>query len=355
MFDATERFQANRLPELFAGLPRDEGSFPVQYLGASVPQAWAAASIFRLVAVLCGIHAPHDPTGSRLYVDPALPDWLPELTIRNLRAGSGAAPGPALQGRQRGRAAQQHGLPRRAGTRAATGPATARQAPQTARNAGSLNQTAYHARIQVRPEAAALYERLFGNKDRDAAVADRIPPGQYRTEKFPVLHYGSVPKIDLATWDFKVYGQVDSPLTLTWDQFKALPRKTVETDIHCVTRWTKLDTTWEGVPIQHVLELAQLRPEVSHVVAHSEQGYTANVPLAVLDDDDVLLADTFDGQPLEPEHGYPLRLVVPKRYFWKSAKWIRGLEFLDHDQLGFWERYGYNNDADPWKEERYSE
>jgi len=207
----------------------------------------------------------------------------------------------------------------------------------------------------MRPEAAALYERLFGNKDRDAAVADRIPPGQYRTEKFPVLHYGSVPKTDVATWDFKVYGLVDSPFTLTWDQFKGLPRKTVGTDIHCVTRWTRLDTTWEGVPIQHVLELAQLRPTVTHVVAHCEQGYTANLPLSVLDDDDVLLADTFDGQPLEPEHGYPLRLLVPKRYFWKSAKWLRGLEFLDHDELGFWERYGYNNDADPWKEERYSE
>ena len=207
----------------------------------------------------------------------------------------------------------------------------------------------------MRPEAQALYERLFGSKERDAAVADRIPPGQYRTEKFPVLHYGSVPKTDLATWDFKVFGLVDAPFTLTWEQFKALPRKSVGTDIHCVTRWTKLDTTWEGVPIQHVLELAQLRPNVSHVVAHSEQGYTANLPLSVLDDDDVLLADTFDGQPLEPEHGYPLRLLVPKRYFWKSAKWLRGLEFLDHDQLGFWERYGYNNDADPWKEERYSE
>ena len=207
----------------------------------------------------------------------------------------------------------------------------------------------------MRPEAQALYERLFGSKERDAAVAERIPPGQYRTEKFPVLHYGSVPKTDLGTWDFKVYGLVDAPFTLTWEQFKALPRKTVATDIHCVTRWTKLDTTWEGVPIQHVLELAQLRPTVSHVVAHCEQGYTANLPLSVLDDDDVMLADTFAGESLELEHGYPLRLLVPKRYFWKSAKWLRGLEFLDHDQLGFWERYGYNNDADPWKEERYSE
>ncbi len=164
-----------------------------------------------------------------------------------------------------------------------------------------------------------MFERLFGGREQDPAVADRIPPGQYRTTKFPVLHYGSVPSTDLGGWDFRVCGEVESPFTLSWEQFKALPRKTVATDIH------------------------------------SEQGYTANLPLAVLDDEDVLLADTFDGAELEREHGWPLRLLVPKRYFWKSAKWIRGLEFLDHDILGFWERYGYNNDADPWKEERFSE
>jgi DMSO/TMAO reductase YedYZ molybdopterin-dependent catalytic subunit len=200
-----------------------------------------------------------------------------------------------------------------------------------------------------------MFERLFGRPEQDPAVAARIPPGQYRTDKFPVLHYGSVPRADLATWDFRVFGQVDAPFTLSWEQFKALPRTTVHTDIHCVTRWTKLDTDWEGVPIQEILRLAQVRPAATHVVAHSEQGYTANLPLEVLDDDDVMLADTYAGETLDPEHGYPLRLLVPKRYFWKSAKWIRGLEFLDHDQLGFWERYGYNNDADPWKEERYSE
>ena len=199
-----------------------------------------------------------------------------------------------------------------------------------------------------------MFERLLG-EPKDAAVADRIPPGQYRTDKFPVLHYGSVPRADLASWDFRVWGLVDAPLTLTWDQFKTLPRKTVATDIHCVTRWTKLDTVWEGVAIQEILSLAQVRPAATHVVAHSEQGYTANMPFSVLDDDDVMLTDIFDGKPLDPEHGYPLRLLVPKRYFWKSAKWIRGLEFLDHDRLGFWERYGYNNDADPWKEERFSE
>ena len=199
-----------------------------------------------------------------------------------------------------------------------------------------------------------MLNRLLHGRD-DPATADRIPPGQYRTEKFPVLHYGSVPKTDLRTWDFKVWGLVDSPFRLTWAEFKTLPRKTVQTDIHCVTRWSKLDTAWEGVPIQAILEAAQLRPAAAFVLAHSEQGYTANLPLDVLDDDDVLLADTFNGEPLEPEHGYPLRLVVPKRYFWKSAKWIRGLEFLDHDILGFWERYGYSNNADPWKEERFSE
>jgi DMSO/TMAO reductase YedYZ molybdopterin-dependent catalytic subunit len=200
-----------------------------------------------------------------------------------------------------------------------------------------------------------MFERLFGSREMDPATAERIPPGQYRTEKFPVLHYGSVPKVDLATWDFKVSGEVDSPFTLTWEQYRQLPRKTVHTDIHCVTRWTKLDTDWEGVPIQEILRLAQVRPTATHVLAHSEQGYTANLPLAVLDDDDVILADMYAGEPLEAEHGWPLRLLVPKKYFWKSAKWIRGLEFLDRDILGFWERYGYHNDADPWKEERYSE
>jgi DMSO/TMAO reductase YedYZ molybdopterin-dependent catalytic subunit len=200
-----------------------------------------------------------------------------------------------------------------------------------------------------------MIDRLLGRAAPDPALADRIPPGQYVTEKFPVLHYGSVPKTDLATWDFRVWGEVDNPFTLTWDEFKALPRKAVSTDIHCVTRWSKLGTEWEGVPIQEILTRAQLRPSAKFVVSHAEQGYTANVPLEVLDDDDVLLADTFGGEPLELEHGWPLRLLIPKKYFWKSSKWIRGLEFLPQDRLGFWERYGYNNSADPWKEERFSE
>ena len=199
-----------------------------------------------------------------------------------------------------------------------------------------------------------MLERLFGDRRPDPAVADRVPPGQYLTEKFTVLHYGSVPRVDLAAWDFRVHGEVGNPVRLTWDEFRALPRKEVTTDIHCVTRWSKLDTHWEGVAIQTILELAQVRPTATHVLGHAEQGYTANVPLSVLDDDDVLLADTYEGEPLTPDHGYPLRLIVPKKYFWKGPKWIRSLEFLAHDQLGFWERYGYHNDADPWREERFS-
>jgi len=188
-----------------------------------------------------------------------------------------------------------------------------------------------------------------------AGEQGRVPPGQYVTQDFPVLSAGPTPHTPLPEWTFSIRQGGDTLKSWTWPEFQALSAQTVTVDIHCVTRWSKLDTTWEGVPIQKILELAQVRPSATHVVSHAEQGYTANLPLDVLDDEDVLLADTFGGQPLEAEHGYPLRLLVPKRYFWKSSKWIRGLEFLDHDQLGFWERYGYNNDADPWKEERFSE
>jgi DMSO/TMAO reductase YedYZ molybdopterin-dependent catalytic subunit len=186
------------------------------------------------------------------------------------------------------------------------------------------------------------------------ASASRTPPGQYLTDKFPVLHYGTVPDVDLATWDFRVFGLVETPLTLTLDQLRALPRWRQVVDVHCVTRWSKLDTTWEGVPVRALLDRAGVRPEATHALVHAEQGYTTNLPLAALYDDDVMLADTYEGRPLDPEHGYPLRLLVPKRYFWKSAKWVRGIELLNHDERGFWERYGYHNDADPWREERFS-
>jgi DMSO/TMAO reductase YedYZ molybdopterin-dependent catalytic subunit len=198
-------------------------------------------------------------------------------------------------------------------------------------------------------------DRILGRPKLTEEERGRVPPGQYVTEKWPVLHYGSVPRVDLTTWDFRVWGEVDAPFTFGWAEFKQMPRKSLRTDIHCVTRWSRLDIDFSGVPIQHILERASLRSSARYVLAHCEQGYTANLPLDVLDDGDVLLADEGDGAPLAPEHGHPLRLVVPKRYFWKSAKWIRGLQFLPEDRLGFWERYGYHNDADPWKEERFSD
>jgi DMSO/TMAO reductase YedYZ molybdopterin-dependent catalytic subunit len=182
----------------------------------------------------------------------------------------------------------------------------------------------------------------------------RLPPGQYLTEKWPVLHAGSVPEIDLATWDFKVFGEVEGPLTMSWEELRSLPSSEITIDIHCVTRWSRFDTRFRGVRWAELARLCRPKPNARSVVAHAEQGYTANVPLEALEDENAMIAYEADGQPLEPEHGWPLRLVVPSRYFWKSAKWLRGLELLDRDQPGFWERYGYPNDADYWKEERSS-
>jgi len=182
----------------------------------------------------------------------------------------------------------------------------------------------------------------------------RLPPGQYLTEKWPVLHAGTVPQTDLATWDFKIFGAVEEPLTLTYDALQALPQAEVTTDIHCVTRWSRFDTSFKGVHWRELAKRARPKPEARFVLAHAEQGFTANLPLEALEDDKSLIAWEADGAPLEPDHGWPLRLVVPSRYFWKSAKWLRGLELLAADQPGFWERYGYHNEADYWKEQRYS-
>jgi DMSO/TMAO reductase YedYZ molybdopterin-dependent catalytic subunit len=182
----------------------------------------------------------------------------------------------------------------------------------------------------------------------------RLPPGQYLTEKWPVLHAGSVPRTDLATWDFKVFGEVESPITLTYEELHALPQTEVTIDIHCVTRWSRFDTSFKGVHWRELAKLVEPKPTARFVVAHAEQGFTSNVPLEALEDDSALIAWEADGEPLEPEHGWPLRLVVPSRYFWKSAKWLRGLELVATDQPGFWERYGYHNDADYWEEQRYS-
>jgi len=196
---------------------------------------------------------------------------------------------------------------------------------------------------------------VFRRSNREEKVnSDRIPPGQRLTDKFPVLHYGSIPEFDRATWDLKIFGLVEEPLTLSYDQFLELPATRIVADIHCVTTWSKLDTIWEGVLFRELMDSVQVDPEARFVMVHCEQGFTTSVPREVLMDDDVLLAYRYDDQPLAPEHGYPLRLVVPKKYFWKSAKWVRGLELMAQDRLGFWEVRGYHNSADPWKEERYS-
>jgi len=181
----------------------------------------------------------------------------------------------------------------------------------------------------------------------------RLPPGQYLTEKWPVLHAGAVPQTDLSTWDFRIFGQVENPVTLTWDEFTALPSREITTDIHCVTRWSRFDTRFTGVHWSELAKLVRPKPSARFVVGHAEQDFTVNVPLSALEESDALLAYEADGEPLTPEHGWPLRLVIPKRYFWKSAKWLRGIELLAHDKPGFWERLGYHNEADFWKEERY--
>jgi DMSO/TMAO reductase YedYZ molybdopterin-dependent catalytic subunit len=182
----------------------------------------------------------------------------------------------------------------------------------------------------------------------------RLPPGQYLTEKWPVLHAGSVPQTDLAKWDFRVFGEVEEPVTLTWDELQALPSREIQLDIHCVTRWSRFDARFRGVHWSELAKLVRPRPAGRYVVAHAEQGFTANVPLRALEDENALIAYEADGVPLTPDHGWPLRLVIPSKYFWKSAKWLRGIELAAADQPGFWERYGYHNEADYWKEERYS-
>src|SRR3954453_22663637 len=182
----------------------------------------------------------------------------------------------------------------------------------------------------------------------------RLPPGQYLTEKWPVLHAGTVPQTDLATWNFKVAGEVEDPVTLTYDELQALPQSEITVDIHCVTRWSRFDTSFRGVHWRELAALVRPKPSARFVLAQAEQGFTANIPLEAAEGDESLIAWEADVEPLEAEHGWPPRLVVPSRYFWKSAKWLRGLELLSADQPGFWERYGYHNDADYWKEQRYS-
>ena len=201
--------------------------------------------------------------------------------------------------------------------------------------------------------------KLFNRKseaevqEREETAHPRLPPGQYLTKKWPVLSYEPTPRLDPTTWRFTVSGLVEEPFQLTWEEFLALPRATLTADFHCVTTWSRYDNTWEGVHIRTILERARPKHEATFVSAHSWTGYTTNLPLADLDDNDVLIALKHDGHDLEPDHGGPIRLIVPKLYAYKSAKWLDGLEFLAKDKPGFWEVRGYHNRADPWKEERY--
>jgi len=186
-------------------------------------------------------------------------------------------------------------------------------------------------------------------------LADRVPPGQALTTKWPVLTYGLTPRFDPKSWTFRCFGLVEEEVVWTWDEFLRLPRTEVACDIHCVTRWSRLDNRFEGVHIREIMKRVRLRPEAKYVLIHADPDYTTNLSLDALVDDDVVLALRHDGVDLTPDHGGPLRLVVPKLYFWKSAKWLRAFEFLDVNPPGFWELNGYHMHADPWKEERYSD
>lgn len=209
----------------------------------------------------------------------------------------------------------------------------------------------------------ALDDYLHGRDDRAVRerkmrAEGRLPPGQSLTLKWPVLHDGDVPTFDAATWDFRVGGLVSQPLILSWSDFLALPRTEVTSDFHCVTRWSKFDNHWEGIPVRALLERVRPQGEATHVmvVGHKGEtryGYSTNLPLADLDRPDVLFALRHDGAPLDPEHGGPVRLVVPHLYAWKSAKWVRGMIFMDADKPGYWERGGYHMRGDPFAEERF--
>ena len=188
----------------------------------------------------------------------------------------------------------------------------------------------------------------------DRALAKRLPPGQVLTERFPILHEGDVPVYDLGSWNLRVFGEVNEEVTVTYQQLLDMPQSTVTCDIHCVTRWSRFDNQFAGVKFRDFLKELGIVPKGKYVMIHADQDYTANMALSDLDRDDVLLAHSFEGKPLTDKHGWPLRLVVPHLYFWKSVKWIRGIEFLDENSPGFWEQNGFHLNGDPFKDERFS-
>jgi DMSO/TMAO reductase YedYZ molybdopterin-dependent catalytic subunit len=201
-----------------------------------------------------------------------------------------------------------------------------------------------------------MFEELTERKRREREMRDsgRLPPGQSLTLKWPVLHAGSVPRFDPRTWDFRVAGLVENPLRLTWDEFARLPMQAVTADMHCVTRWSRFDVRWEGVPFTEIAKLAVPRPEAKYVMVRAEEDFTSNVPLDDLMRPTTLFALKHNGEPLPADHGYPLRLVVPHLYAWKSVKWVRALEFMALDSPGFWEENGYHMRGDPFREQRFS-
>jgi DMSO/TMAO reductase YedYZ molybdopterin-dependent catalytic subunit len=200
--------------------------------------------------------------------------------------------------------------------------------------------------------SSPFVSRGFLGRHRRSEDTQRLPPGQYLITTFPVLSAGPTPRTSLDQWDFTIAGEVDRPRRWTWAEFQQLPHVTITTDIHCVTKWSKLDTSWTGVSLETLLE--GIRTSASYVMAFSDGGYTTNLPLADLTGGKAWIAYEYAGKPLEPEHGGPARLLVPHLYFWKSAKWVRGLRLLAKDEPGFWESLGYNNYGGPWKEERYA-
>jgi len=188
----------------------------------------------------------------------------------------------------------------------------------------------------------------------DTLRKERVPPGQRLTNQWPVLHYGAVPPLDTGKWTLRIFGLVETERTLGYPEFTALPRVSVISDVHCVTGWSRLDNTWEGVGTGELRRLINILPEARFVMVHGAQGFTANLPLEDFFAEDVLFALDYNREPLTAEHGGPVRLVVPRLYFWKSAKWVEGVEFMAKDKAGFWESRGYHIHGDPWKEERYS-
>jgi DMSO/TMAO reductase YedYZ molybdopterin-dependent catalytic subunit len=200
----------------------------------------------------------------------------------------------------------------------------------------------------------SIFDNLKRRTDEEAMKeSGRLPPGQSLTQKFPVLTYGPNPKFDPATWTFHLFGEIENELSWSWEEFLKLPTVKITTDIHCVTRWSKFDTVWEGVPFKHLAELAGMKDATRHIIAHCDYGYTTNVPVEDMMGDKVLMAYKYDNDWLEPDHGGPVRTLVPHLYFWKSAKFVRALEFSPVDKPGFWENAGYHNYGDPFKEQRY--